>query len=248
MLQGANSRIYRQRVDGLFSNEAFDLQAGHAIIVKQHIAAAPNIHRGKNGMQGVSYAVDHLARSAAAEHELTGETGHGSFKVRDHQLARAILGHAVGGYAFHAGDPMVELDGVFFDLQQKVSKFAVLFLLALNPAVQTRPKPLRLFRRPQAEVICTYRVLLQHACEGERAHWGATSAGGAQPCQAAQHADRSDRGSVQLCPADMGGRRRKRMMRPYPVIDPKATGENILRCRLEKGYTVLDVQQYLLPK
>ena len=38
------------------------------------------------------------------------------------------------------------------------------------------------------------------------------------------------------------------MMRPYSVIDPKATGENILRCRLEKGYTVLDVQQYLLPK
>lgn len=38
------------------------------------------------------------------------------------------------------------------------------------------------------------------------------------------------------------------MMRPYPVIDPKATGENILRRRLEKGYTVLDVQQYLLPK
>ena len=35
------------------------------------------------------------------------------------------------------------------------------------------------------------------------------------------------------------------MMQPYPVIDPKATGENILRRRLEKGYTVLDIQRYL---
>ena len=35
------------------------------------------------------------------------------------------------------------------------------------------------------------------------------------------------------------------MMRPYPVIDPKATGENILRRRIEKGYTVLDIQHYL---
>ena len=26
---------------------------------------------------------------------------------------------------------------------------------------------------------------------------------------------------------------------PYPVIDVKATGENILRRRIEKGYTVL---------
>ena len=34
-------------------------------------------------------------------------------------------------------------------------------------------------------------------------------------------------------------------MRPYPVIDPKATGENILRRRIEKGYTVPEVQQYL---
>ena len=31
----------------------------------------------------------------------------------------------------------------------------------------------------------------------------------------------------------------------YPVIDVKATGENILRRRIEKGYTVLDVQRYL---
>ena len=28
-------------------------------------------------------------------------------------------------------------------------------------------------------------------------------------------------------------------MTPYPVIDGKATGENILRRRLEKGCTVL---------
>ena len=28
-------------------------------------------------------------------------------------------------------------------------------------------------------------------------------------------------------------------MTPYPVIDVKATGENILRRRIEKGYTVL---------
>ena len=34
-------------------------------------------------------------------------------------------------------------------------------------------------------------------------------------------------------------------MTPYPVIDVKATGENILRRRLEMGYTVLDVQRYL---
>lgn len=34
-------------------------------------------------------------------------------------------------------------------------------------------------------------------------------------------------------------------MRPYPVIDPRATGENILLRRIEKGYTVLDVQRYL---
>lgn len=34
-------------------------------------------------------------------------------------------------------------------------------------------------------------------------------------------------------------------MRRYPVIDPKATGENILLRRLELGYSVLDVQKYL---
>ena len=34
-------------------------------------------------------------------------------------------------------------------------------------------------------------------------------------------------------------------MRPYPVIDAQATGENILLRRLELGYTVLDVQRYL---
>ena len=34
-------------------------------------------------------------------------------------------------------------------------------------------------------------------------------------------------------------------MRPYPVIDPRATGENILRRRIEKGYTVPEVQRYL---
>ena len=34
-------------------------------------------------------------------------------------------------------------------------------------------------------------------------------------------------------------------MRRYPVIDPKATGENILRRRRELGYSVLDVQKYL---
>ena len=33
--------------------------------------------------------------------------------------------------------------------------------------------------------------------------------------------------------------------RRYPVIDAKVTGENILLRRLELGYTVLDVQQYL---
>lgn len=34
-------------------------------------------------------------------------------------------------------------------------------------------------------------------------------------------------------------------MMPYPLINGKAAGENILRRRLEKGCTVLDVQQYL---
>lgn len=34
-------------------------------------------------------------------------------------------------------------------------------------------------------------------------------------------------------------------MRPYPVIDPRATGENILRRRRELGYSVPDVQKYL---
>lgn len=34
-------------------------------------------------------------------------------------------------------------------------------------------------------------------------------------------------------------------MRPYPVIDAKATGEDILLRRLELGYTVLDAQRYL---
>ena len=34
-------------------------------------------------------------------------------------------------------------------------------------------------------------------------------------------------------------------MIPYPVIDVKATGENILRRRIEKGCTVLDVQRHL---
>ena len=34
-------------------------------------------------------------------------------------------------------------------------------------------------------------------------------------------------------------------MTPYPVIDVKATGENILRRRREKGYTVPEVQRYL---
>lgn len=34
-------------------------------------------------------------------------------------------------------------------------------------------------------------------------------------------------------------------MTPYPVIDVKATGENILRRRIERGYTVLDMQRYL---
>ena len=34
-------------------------------------------------------------------------------------------------------------------------------------------------------------------------------------------------------------------MMPYPVIDVKATGENILRRRIERGCTVLDVQRYL---
>lgn len=35
------------------------------------------------------------------------------------------------------------------------------------------------------------------------------------------------------------------MMRPYPIIDVKETGRNILLRRLETGYTVLDVQRYL---
>ena len=34
-------------------------------------------------------------------------------------------------------------------------------------------------------------------------------------------------------------------MTPYPVIDVKATGENILLRRREMGYTVPEVQQYL---
>ena len=34
-------------------------------------------------------------------------------------------------------------------------------------------------------------------------------------------------------------------MTPYPVIDVKATGENILRRRIEMGCTVLDMQRYL---
>ena len=34
-------------------------------------------------------------------------------------------------------------------------------------------------------------------------------------------------------------------MTPYPVIDVKATGKNILRHRIEKGYPVLAVQRYL---
>lgn len=36
----------------------------------------------------------------------------------------------------------------------------------------------------------------------------------------------------------MGGGGHQRVM-PYPVIDVKATGENILRRRIEKGCTVL---------
>ena len=35
------------------------------------------------------------------------------------------------------------------------------------------------------------------------------------------------------------------MIRPYPIIDPKATGRNILLRRLELGYTVMDIQRYL---
>lgn len=42
----------------------------------------------------------------------------------------------------------------------------------------------------------------------------------------------------------MGGGVHQRVI-PYPLIDVKATGENILRRRLEMGYTVLDVQRYL---
>lgn len=34
-------------------------------------------------------------------------------------------------------------------------------------------------------------------------------------------------------------------MMSYPVIDRKATGENILRRRIEKGCTMLNVQRYL---
>ena len=34
-------------------------------------------------------------------------------------------------------------------------------------------------------------------------------------------------------------------MTPYPVINGKAAGENILRRRRELGYSVLDVQKYL---
>ena len=40
----------------------------------------------------------------------------------------------------------------------------------------------------------------------------------------------------------MGGGGHQRVM-PYPVIDVKATGENILRRRIERGYTVLDMQR-----
>ena len=35
------------------------------------------------------------------------------------------------------------------------------------------------------------------------------------------------------------------MKRQYPIIDAKATGENILRRRLEQGYTTRDVQEFL---
>lgn len=34
-------------------------------------------------------------------------------------------------------------------------------------------------------------------------------------------------------------------MMPYPLINGKAAGEKILRRRIEKGCTVLDVQRYL---
>ena len=34
-------------------------------------------------------------------------------------------------------------------------------------------------------------------------------------------------------------------MMPYPVINVKAAGESILSRRIERGYTVLDVQRYL---
>lgn len=34
-------------------------------------------------------------------------------------------------------------------------------------------------------------------------------------------------------------------MMPYPLINGKAAGENILRRRIERGYTVLDMQRYL---
>lgn len=33
-------------------------------------------------------------------------------------------------------------------------------------------------------------------------------------------------------------------MRPYPVIDPKATGENIRARRLAAGYTIPELQAY----
>ena len=32
---------------------------------------------------------------------------------------------------------------------------------------------------------------------------------------------------------------------PYPVIDMKATGQNLRRLRSEKGYSVADLQTYL---
>ena len=32
---------------------------------------------------------------------------------------------------------------------------------------------------------------------------------------------------------------------PYPVIDMKATGQNLRRLRSEKGYSVADLQAYL---
>ena len=35
------------------------------------------------------------------------------------------------------------------------------------------------------------------------------------------------------------------MKRQYPIIDARATGENIRRRRLEQGYTTRDVQEFL---